>query len=39
MIGRFKNFFGETLSRFRSQQSAYFAIWVAIIAFNLDPLF
>jgi hypothetical protein len=39
MIGKFKNFFGETLSRFRSSQSAYSAICAAIIAFNLPPLF
>ncbi|MDR1232822.1 MAG: IS982 family transposase [Puniceicoccales bacterium] len=39
MIGKFKSFFGETLSRFRSPQSAYSAICAAIIAFNLGPLF
>jgi hypothetical protein len=39
MISKFKNFFGETLSRFRSPQSAYSAICVAIIAFDLGPLF
>jgi hypothetical protein len=38
MIGRFKSFFGETLSRFRSPQSAYSAIYAAIIACNLGPL-
>jgi hypothetical protein len=36
---RFKNFFGGTLSRFRSAQSAYSAVCAAIIAFNLAPLF
>jgi hypothetical protein len=39
MIGRFKNFFGENLPRFRSSQSAYFAICAAIIACNLAPFF
>ncbi|MDR0693282.1 MAG: transposase [Puniceicoccales bacterium] len=39
MIGRFKNFFGENLSRFRSSQSAYSAICAAIIAVNLAPSF
>jgi hypothetical protein len=41
MIGKFKNFFGETFSRFRFVQSAYSAICAAIIAFNLPlpPLF
>jgi hypothetical protein len=39
MIGRFKNFFDETLSRFRSSQSAYSAICAAVIAFNFSPLF
>ncbi|MDR2603124.1 MAG: transposase [Puniceicoccales bacterium] len=39
MIGKFKNFFGETLSRFLSPQSAYSAIYTAIIPSNLDPFF
>jgi hypothetical protein len=39
MIGRFKSFSGETLFRFRSPQSAYFAICAAIIAFNFSFLF
>jgi hypothetical protein len=39
MIGRFKNFFGGTLSHFPSAQSAYSAICAVIIAFNLAPLF
>jgi hypothetical protein len=37
MVGRFKNFFGETLSRFRSPQSTYSTICAAIIAFSLAP--
>jgi hypothetical protein len=39
MIGKFENFFDETLSRFRSAQSAYFAICAPIITFNLTLLF
>jgi hypothetical protein len=37
--GRFKSFFAETLSRFRSPQSTYSAICAAIIALNLVLLF
>jgi hypothetical protein len=38
MIGTFKIFFGGTLSRFLSAQSAYSTICVPIFAFNLPSL-
>jgi hypothetical protein len=34
VIGKFKNFCGAILSRFRSPQAAFSAIWVAVLAFN-----
>jgi hypothetical protein len=39
MTGRFKNFFCETLSRFRYPQSPYSAIGAPIIACIFSPLF
>jgi hypothetical protein len=35
VIGKFKNFFGATLSRFRSPQAAFSAICTGILAVNL----
>lgn len=35
VIGKFKNFFGNTLSRFRSPQAAFSAICAAIVTVNL----
>ncbi|MDR1891073.1 MAG: transposase [Puniceicoccales bacterium] len=34
VIGKFKNFFGSTLSRFRSPQSAFSAICSGVLALN-----
>jgi hypothetical protein len=39
MARKFKSFFGKTLSRFRSPQSAFSAICAAIIAFNFASSF
>ncbi|MDR1457776.1 MAG: transposase, partial [Puniceicoccales bacterium] len=34
VIGKFKNFFGASLSRFRSPRSAFSAICAAVLAVN-----
>ncbi|MDR1891298.1 MAG: transposase [Puniceicoccales bacterium] len=34
VIGKFKNFFGATLSRFRSPRAAFSAICIGILAVN-----
>jgi hypothetical protein len=34
VIGKFKNFFDATLSRFRSTQAAFFAICAGVLAVN-----
>ncbi|MDR1890762.1 MAG: transposase, partial [Puniceicoccales bacterium] len=34
VIGKFKNFFGATLSRFRSPQAAFSAICAGVLAVN-----
>jgi hypothetical protein len=36
VIGKFKNFFGAKLSRFRSPRTAFSAICVGVLAVNLE---